>query len=43
MSLQYLAWAVLSLWRFGPASWRTYAPAVVVLAAGSEDPGNPLR
>ena len=41
VSLQYLAWAVLSVWQFGPASWRKYAPAVVVLAAGSETQGTP--
>ena len=43
MSLQNLAWAVLSVWQIGPASWRKYASAVVVLAAGSEYPGDPLR
>jgi hypothetical protein len=35
VSLQYLAWAVLSLWQIGPAGWSTYAPAVVVLAAAT--------
>ena len=35
MSLQYLAWAVLSLWQIDPAGWSTYAPAVVVLAAAT--------
>jgi hypothetical protein len=43
VSLQYLAWAVLSLWQIGPSGWGTYAPAVVVLAAGNEYPGDPLR
>jgi hypothetical protein len=41
--LQYLAWAVRSLWQIGAAGWETYVAAVVVLAAGSKDRGAPLR
>ena len=41
--MQYLAWLVLNLWRIGTAGCETYAAAVVVLDAGSEDGGDPLR
>jgi hypothetical protein len=43
VSLQHLAWVVLSLWQISPGGWGPYALAVVVLAAGSEDPGDPIR